>query len=156
MKNRRAVLGVVWVDQSLDHATEFNAEFESLIARYAWHDIWGGPGLDHTTRRLPVLGMTMGMACWEEFELHCKASIRGGVPLGMIKETPVQGALYCGVPAANTAFKLTMKVLREEGLLPAADPLTAGVRVAMHHTFSSRKSWWRCRARWTAAPFQPC
>ena len=136
VKNRRAVLGDAWVDQSLDGATEFNAEFQSLITRYAWHDIWGRPGLDHTTRRLLVLGMTMGLARWEEFELHCKASIRGGVPLGMIKETLMQGAIYCGVPAANTAFKLTMKVLREEGLLPAPAPLTAGVRVATHHTFS--------------------
>ena len=136
VKNRRAVLGNAWVDQALDQATEFNAEFQSLITRYAWHEIWGRPGLDHTTRRLLVLGMTMGMARWEEFELHCKASIRGGVPLGMIKETLMQGAIYCGVPAANTAFKLTLKVLREEGLLPALDPLTAGVRVATHHTFS--------------------
>jgi 3-oxoadipate enol-lactonase len=136
LKNRRAVLGDAWVDQSLDQATEFNAEFQSLITRYAWHDIWGRPGLDHPTRRLLVLGMTMGMGRWEEFELHCKASIRGGVPLGMIKETLMQGAIYCGVPAANTAFKLTMKVLREEGLLPTPDALTAGVRVATHHTFS--------------------
>ena len=59
VKNRRAVLGDAWVDKSLDHATEFNAEFQSLITRYAWNDIWGRPGLDHTTRRLLVLGMTM-------------------------------------------------------------------------------------------------
>jgi 3-oxoadipate enol-lactonase len=136
VKNRRAVLGDAWVDQSLDKATGFNAEFQSLITRYAWNDIWGRPGLDHTTRRLLVLGMTMGLARWEEFELHCKASIRGGVPLGMIKETLMQGAIYCGVPAANTAFKLTMNVLREEGLLPPPAPLSAGVRVATHRTFS--------------------
>ena len=108
VKNRRAVLGDTRVDQALDH----------------------------TTRRVLVLGMTMGMARWEEFELHCKASIRGGVPLAMIKETLMQGAIYCGVPAANTAFELTMKVLREEGLLLAPDALTAGVRVSTHHTFS--------------------
>lgn len=136
VKNRRAVLGDAWVDQSLDKATEFNAEFQSLITRYAWNDIWGRPGLDPTTRRLLVLGMTMGLARWEEFELHCRASIRGGVPLGVIKETLMQGAIYCGVPAANTAFKLTMNVLREEGLLPAPAPLSAGVRVTTHHTFS--------------------
>jgi 3-oxoadipate enol-lactonase len=136
VKNRRAVLGDAWVDKSLNNATEFNAEFQSLITRYAWHDIWGRPGLDHTTRRLLVLGMTMGLARWEEFELHCKAAIRGGVPLSMIKETLMQGAIYCGVPSANTAFKLTMDVLREEGLLPAPAPLSAGARVATHHTFS--------------------
>ena len=141
VKNRRAVLGDAWVDQSLDNATEFNAEFQHLITRYAWHDIWGRPGLDHATRRLLVLGMTMGLARWEEFELHCRAAIRsskeaGGVPLGLIKETLMQGAIYCGVPAANTAFKLTMDILRDEGLLPAPAPLSAAARVAVHHTFS--------------------
>ncbi|MES2101463.1 MAG: alpha/beta fold hydrolase [Pseudomonadota bacterium] len=136
VKNRRAVLGDAWVDKSLDNATEFNAEFQHLITRYAWHDIWGRPGLDHTTRRMLVLGMTMGLARWEEFELHCKASIRGGVPLATIKEVLMQGAIYCGVPAANTAFKITMDILREEGLLPAPAPLSAAARVAVHHTFS--------------------
>jgi len=134
--NRRAVLGDAWVDQSLDRATEFNAEFQALITRYAWHDIWGRPDLDHETRRLLVLGMTMAAARWEEFELHCRATVRAGVPLARVKETLMQGAIYCGVPAANTAFKITMGILRDEGLLPAPAPLTAGVRSAMHHTFS--------------------
>lgn len=136
VKNRRAVLGDAWVDKSLNNATAFNAEFQHLITRYAWNDIWGRPGLDHPTRRLLVLGMTMGLARWEEFELHCRAAIRGGVPLGLIKETLMQGAIYCGVPAANTAFKLTMDILRDEGLLPAPAPLSAAARVAVHHTFS--------------------
>jgi 3-oxoadipate enol-lactonase len=136
VKNRRAVLGDAWVDKSLDKATSFNAEFQSLITRYAWNDIWGRPGLDHTTRRLLVLGMTMGLARWEEFELHCKAAIRGGVPLDTIKETLMQGAIYCGVPAANTAFKITLDILREEGLLPPPAPLSASVRTSVHHTFS--------------------
>ena len=136
VRNRRAVLGDAWVDQSLSQATTFNAEFQSLITRFAWNDIWGRPGLDHTTRRLLVLGMTMGMARWEEFELHCKASIRAGVPLDTIKEVLLQGAIYCGVPAANTAFKITTDILRAEGLLPAAQSLAADVRVATHHTFS--------------------
>ncbi len=134
--NRRAVLGDAWVDLSLSKATEFNAEFQSLITRFAWNDIWGRPGLDHTTRRLLVLGMTMGMARWEEFELHCKASIRGGVPLDTIKEVLMQGAIYCGVPAANTAFKITTDILRAEGLLPPSQSLSADVRVSSHHTFS--------------------
>jgi 3-oxoadipate enol-lactonase len=136
VKNRRAVLGDAWVDKSLDGATAFNAEFQSLITRYAWHDIWGRPGLDHTTRRLLVLGMTMGLARWEEFELHVGAAIRGGVPLEKIKETLMQGAIYCGVPAANTAFKITQDVLRAQGLLPDPQPLSADIRVATHHTFS--------------------
>ena len=141
LANRRAVLGDAWVDQSLNRATTFNAEFQSFITRYAWNDIWGRPGLDTTTRRMLVLGMTMGLARWEEFELHCKAAIRsskepGGVPLATLKEVLMQGAIYCGVPAANTAFRITMDLLREEGLLPAAAPLSASARVAVHHTFS--------------------
>jgi 3-oxoadipate enol-lactonase len=136
VKNRRAMLGDAWVDKSLNNATEFNAEFQHLITRYAWHDIWGRPGLDSTTRRLLVLGMTMGLARWEEFELHCRAAIQGGVPLDLIKETLMQGAIYCGVPAANTGFKLTMDILRAEGLLPGPQPLSREARVAVHHTFS--------------------
>jgi 3-oxoadipate enol-lactonase len=136
LQNRRAVLGDAWVDQSLGGANEFNAEFQHLITRYAWHDIWGRAGLDRTTRRLLVLGMTMGLARWEEFELHCRAAIRGGVPLALVKETLMQGAIYCGVPAANTAFKLAMGILRDEGLLPAPAPLSAASRVARHRTFS--------------------
>jgi 3-oxoadipate enol-lactonase len=136
VKNRRAVLGDAWVDQSLDNTSAFNAEFQSLITRYAWHDIWGRPGLDTTTRRLLVLGMTMGLARWEEFELHCRAAVRGGVPVEKIRETLMQGAIYCGVPAANTAFKLTTQILRDEGLLPPPAPLSAGVRTSSHHTFS--------------------
>jgi 3-oxoadipate enol-lactonase len=135
--NRRAVLGDEWVDKSLAGATAFNADFQALITRYAWHDIWGRPGLDHETRRLLVLGMTMGLARWEEFELHCEAAIRGGVPLAKIRETLMQGAIYCGVPSANTAFKLTMDILRRLGRLPEPEPLTAESRVATHHTFSA-------------------
>jgi 3-oxoadipate enol-lactonase len=137
VRNRRAVLGDAWVDKSLEGANAFNADFQSLITRYAWNDIWGRPGLDHTTRRLLVLGMTMGLARWEEFELHCGAAIRAGVPLDKIQETLMQGAIYCGVPAANTAFRIAIEQLKAHGLLPGPDPLTAGSRVATHHTFSA-------------------
>jgi 3-oxoadipate enol-lactonase len=130
--NRRAVLGDAWVEKSVSGASEFNADFQSLITRYAWHDIWGRPGLDHQTRRLLVLGMTMGLARWEEFELHCKAAIEHGVALEKIKETLMQGAIYCGVPAANTAFKIAAELLRAAGRAPAAQS-----RVAEHHTFSA-------------------
>ena len=135
--NRRAVLGDAWVDQSLARATEFNADFQSLITRYAWHEIWGRPGLDHETRRLLVLGMTMGMARWEEFELHCRAAIQGGVPVAKIQETLMQGAIYCGVPAANTGFKIALEILRTEGLAPAPQSLAGSARAATHHTFSA-------------------
>ncbi len=135
--NRRSVLGDAWVDKSLAGATAFNADFQSLITRYAWHDIWGRPGLDHETRRLLVLGMTMGLARWEEFELHCRAAIEHGVAIEKIKETLMQGAIYCGVPAANTAFKITTDLLRDAGRLPPLQSLAPAVRVASHHTFSA-------------------
>ena len=137
LANRRAVLGDAWVDRSLDGATDFNADFQSLITRYAWHDIWGRPGLDHETRRLLVLGMTMGMARWEEFELHCRAAVRGGVATEKIKETLLQGAIYCGVPAANTVFKIAAEILRDEGQPPLPQPLSASTRAVHHHTFSA-------------------
>ncbi len=135
--NRRAVLGDAWVDRSLSGATDFNADFQNLITRYAWHDIWGRPGLDHETRRLLVLGMTMGLARWEEFELHCRAAVQAGVSVEKIKETLMQGAIYCGVPAANTAFKIAMEILRHEGRAPAPQSLAGASRVASHHTFSA-------------------
>jgi 3-oxoadipate enol-lactonase len=137
LANRRAVLGDDWVERSTAGATEFNAEFQSLITRYAWHDIWGRAGLDRETRRLLVLGMTMALARWEEFELHCRAAVRGGVPVERIKETLLQGAIYCGVPAANTAFKIAAEILKAEGRAPAPAPLTPKHRVTMHHTFSA-------------------
>ncbi len=136
-RNRRAMLGDEWVDKSLAGATEFNADFQSLITRYAWHDIWGRPGLDRETRRLLVLGMTMGMGRWEEFELHCRAAIRGGVAIDRIKETLLQGAIYCGVPAANTGFKIAGEILRAEGRAPSPQSLATSARVVSHDTFSS-------------------
>jgi len=133
---RRAMLGDAWVERSLGQANALNAEFQSLVTRHAWLDIWGRPGLDRQTRRLLVLGMTMAAARWEEFELHCRAAIRGGVPLDAIKETLMQGAIYCGVPAANTAFKLTVGICQAEGIPLAPAPLLTGPRVETHHTFS--------------------
>ncbi len=134
--HRRAMLGDAWVQQSLGQANNLNAEFQDQVTRHAWLDIWGRPGLDAQTRRLLVLGMTMGLARWEEFELHCRAAIRGGVPLAAIKETLMQGAIYCGVPAANTAFKITVGVCRAEGIALDPAPLLPGLRVETHHTFS--------------------
>ena len=134
--NRRAMLGDEWVTRSLGQANSLNAEFQSQVTRHAWFDIWGRPGLDKPTRRLLVLGMTMALARWEEFELHCRAAIRGGVPLAAIKEALMQGAIYCGVPAANTAFKITVAICQAEGIVLDPAPLLPGHRVETHHTFS--------------------
>lgn len=136
LQRRRAILGEAWVERSTADANGFNADFQEFITRYAWHEVWGRPGLDDQTRRLLVLGMTMGLARWEEFELHCRASVRGGVPVQAIQETLLQGAIYCGVPAANTAFKIAGEILRSEGLLPGPQPLLRACRPRVQHTFS--------------------
>jgi len=138
--NRRAVLGDAWVDQSLGQATAFNAEFQSLITRGVWHEVWRRPGLDLATRRLLVLAMTMAQGRWEEFELHVRAALvskDSGVPLATLKEMLLQGAAYCGVPAANTAFKIAAEVCRAEGIALEPAPLTPAVRMQHHHTFST-------------------
>jgi 4-carboxymuconolactone decarboxylase len=104
-KKRRKVLGDAWVDRSNAKKTEFNAEFLDLISRYAWGEIWTRPGLDDRTRRLLVLGSMIALGRWEEFKLHVRAATtEGGISKNDIKEVIMQQAIYCGVPAANTAF----------------------------------------------------
>jgi 4-carboxymuconolactone decarboxylase len=114
MKTRRATLGDAWVDKSIQTRTDFNAEFLDLITRYAWDDIWNRPGLPRKTRRMLVLAMTMGMGRWEEFSLHCRAALeQKDLTPDQVKEVLLQGAIYCGVPAANTAFKEAKAILAE-------------------------------------------
>ena len=118
MRNRRQILGDAWVDRSVGNATAFSADFQAFITRYAWHDVWGRPGLELKTRRLLVLVITTALGRWEEFELHCRASLSGGDPATRltpeeVKEALIQTAIYAGVPAANTAHAITAKLLRE-------------------------------------------
>ena len=104
-KKRRKVLGDAWVDRSNAKKNEFNAEFLDLISRYAWGEIWTRPGLDDRTRRILVIGSMVAMGRWEEFKLHVRAAItEGGLTKNDITEVIMQQAIYCGVPAANTAF----------------------------------------------------
>jgi 3-oxoadipate enol-lactonase/4-carboxymuconolactone decarboxylase len=111
MKRRRAVLGDDWVEQSIRNRTEFNAEFQDMITRGAWGDIWTRPGLDETTRRMLVLAICASLSRWEEFDLHLAAALRGGVSTDTIREVLMQTAIYAGVPAANTAFARAGKLL---------------------------------------------
>jgi 3-oxoadipate enol-lactonase len=117
MQNRRAVLGDEWVDRSVKNANNFNADFQNLITRFAWNEIWGRPGLDHKTRRIIVLATTIALGRWEEFELHVRAALLAtGVDRlspDEMKEVFMQSAIYAGVPAANTAFTHALKILRE-------------------------------------------
>ena len=110
IKTRRSVLGDAHVDRSIAGVTEFNAEFQNLISRYAWGEIWTRPAIDHTTRRLMVLTATMALNRGEEFKLHVRAALEHGVSRDLIKEVILQNAIYCGVPAANTAFSQAAEV----------------------------------------------
>lgn len=115
--NRRAVLGEEWVQRSLDRATTFTADYQNLITRYAWHDIWSRPGLPHKARRMMVLAVTLSLGRWEEFELHVRAALTAKDDSRLspdeLKEVLLQNAIYAGVPAANTAFNLAQGILRE-------------------------------------------
>lgn len=116
LKVRRQVLGDAWVDRALAGRTSFNADYQAMISRYAWHEIWSRPGLDHRTRRLLVLATTIALGRWEEFRLHVRAGLtQGGFSEQELKEVLMQSALYAGVPAANTAFTEAAAVMRELG-----------------------------------------
>lgn len=101
---RRSVLGDAHVDRAAAAADPFTADFQELITRYAWGEIWTRPGLPHETRRLLVLAMTIASGRQAEFKLHVRAALEHGVPADLIREVILQSAIYCGVPAANTAF----------------------------------------------------
>ena len=114
LKNRRRVLGDAWVDRSLANRTPFNAEFQAMITRIAWQEIWSRPGLDDRTRRLLVLAITASLGRWEEFRLHVRAGLtRGGFTRDDLKEVLMQTAIYAGVPAGNTAFAEAAAVMKE-------------------------------------------
>ncbi|WP_338439475.1 alpha/beta fold hydrolase [uncultured Aquabacterium sp.] len=136
LRNRRSVLGDAWVDRSLSKANAFNADFQAFINRYAWHEVWGRPGLDHRTRRTLVLAITLALGRWEEFELHVRAALSGGdeasrLSVDEIKEVLIQSAIYAGVPAANTGHALALAILRELGEAPEHADLHARLAPAL-------------------------
>ena len=121
MKTRRKVLGDDWVDRAEKNKTPFNAEFQELITRYAWDEVWNRPGIPHKARRMIVIGTMVALGRWEEFQLHVRAAIASGdLDADDIKEILLQQAIYCGVPAANTAFKEARAVLDEVAARKAA------------------------------------
>lgn len=113
LKVRREVLGSAHVDASLAKRNAFNQEFQDLITRYAWGETWARAGLPRKTRSLLTLAMLVALNRAEEFQLHLRAAINNGVTHDEIKETLLQCAVYCGVPAANSAFRLAETVLAE-------------------------------------------
>ncbi len=115
---RRKVLGEAWVEKSLARRNAFNSDFQDLITRYAWGDIWTRPGLDHKTRRLLVLSTTIALGRWEEFRLHVRAGIaEDGFSIEELKEVILQSAVYAGVPAGNTAMHHAEDELKALGKL---------------------------------------
>ncbi len=111
---RRRILGEVHVDRALAGATELTREFQDLITRYAWGEIWSRPGLDERTRRAVVIGTLLALGRWEELRLHFRAALEhGGWSADELKEIVLQQAIYCGVPAANTAFEHLRAVVDE-------------------------------------------
>ncbi len=114
MARRRKVLGAPWVDKANAGKTAFNAEFQDLITRYAWSEVWSRPHYDERTRRVLVIGTLLALGSWDEFRLHVRAALtEGGFTADDVKEIILQQAIYCGVPAANHAFKETAAVLAE-------------------------------------------
>jgi 4-carboxymuconolactone decarboxylase len=111
---RSTVLGKEYVQKALEKKDAFNAEFQELITRYAWGEVWTRPGLPRHTRSLLVIAMTVALNREAEFRLHVRAAANNGVTPDEIKEVLMQAAIYCGVPAANSAFHWAQEVLAEQ------------------------------------------
>ena len=111
MEVRREVLGGEHVDASVEGTTPFTADFQDLITRYAWGEIWTRPGLDRKTRSCITLTALMARGQLEELALHVRGALRNGLTQEEITEVLLQGAIYCGVPAARVAFAVAQRVL---------------------------------------------
>jgi 4-carboxymuconolactone decarboxylase len=115
MEMRRKVLGDEHVDAAIERTSDFTREFQDLITRYAWGEIWTRPGLDLKTRSCITLTALVALGHDDELALHVRAARRNGLSADEIREVLIQCAIYCGVPAANTAFAIAQRVLEEEG-----------------------------------------
>jgi 4-carboxymuconolactone decarboxylase len=113
MKTRREVLGDEHVDRAIESTTEFTADFQDLITRYAWGEVWSRPGLDRLTRSLVTITALVATGRDHELEMHIRAARRNGVTPDELKEVLLMCAVYCGVPAANGAFAIAQRVLAE-------------------------------------------
>jgi 4-carboxymuconolactone decarboxylase len=111
---RREVLGDEHVDRAIEGTTEFTRDFQDLITRYAWGEIWARPGLDRRTRSCITLTALVALNHHDELAMHIRAARRNGLSVDEIKEVLLQSAVYCGVPAANRAFAIAQRVLDEE------------------------------------------
>jgi 4-carboxymuconolactone decarboxylase len=115
MKVRREVLGDEHVDRAIGRTTSFTEDFQDLITRYAWGEIWARPGLDRRTRSCITLAALVALGREEELAMHVRAALRIGVTPDEIKEVLLHSAIYCGVPASNGAFAIAQQVLDSVG-----------------------------------------
>lgn len=113
MQVRREVLGDEHVDAAAARTTDFTADFQDLITRYAWGEVWTRPGLDRKTRSCITLTALVAQGHLEELKMHVRAALRNGLTEEDIKEVLLQSAIYCGVPAANAAFAAAQSVLTD-------------------------------------------
>jgi 4-carboxymuconolactone decarboxylase len=113
MKTRRAVLGDAHVDATLKSRNEFTGAFQDFITRYAWGEIWNRPGLPTETRSMLTLAMMVALNRPDELRMHLRAALNVGVTREQIQEVLLQSAIYCGLPAANSAFHIAMEVFSE-------------------------------------------
>jgi 4-carboxymuconolactone decarboxylase len=111
---RREVLGDRHVDAAFAGADAFTRDFQELLTTYAWGEIWGRPGLDRRVRSVITLSVLSALRAETELAMHVRAALRNGLTPDEIKEVLLQVAIYAGVPAANTAFAVAQRVLREE------------------------------------------
>ena len=111
IKARREVLGDEYVDAAIERTTDFTADFQDFITRYAWGEIWTRSGLDRRTRSCITLTALVALGKLEELEIHLRGALRNGLTQDEIKEVLLQSAIYCGVPAANSAFAVAQRVL---------------------------------------------
>jgi 3-oxoadipate enol-lactonase/4-carboxymuconolactone decarboxylase len=114
LKVRREVLGDAHVDRVLAQADDFSGDFQEFVTRYAWGEIWDRPGLDRRSRSCVTLTALVAGGHLDELAFHTRAALRNGLTPAEIKEVLLQAAVYCGVPAANSAFKVAQQVIREE------------------------------------------
>ncbi|MFL5930431.1 MAG: 4-carboxymuconolactone decarboxylase [Gaiellaceae bacterium] len=114
MRVRREVLGDEHVDAAIAGATDDTADFQDLITRYAWGEIWARPGLDRRMRSAITLMALVALNRESELAMHVRAALRNGLTREEIKEVLLQSAIYCGVPAANGAFAVFREVMSEQ------------------------------------------
>ena len=115
MRVRRSVLGDAHVDRAEAATNDFDADFQDLITRYAWGEIWARPGLPRPTRSLLTIALMVALNRGEELRLHLRAAANNGVSADEIREVLLHCAIYCGVPAANAAFHAAKEILAESG-----------------------------------------